>query len=252
MRLFAILFVLLGAVSANAQFTIASPFYVAAFHRAVAAAGGGDACSSCTNETFNGAGTVIPGWKYGDNSAGVVTNVNYATAPAPLNGDQSLLIRNPDSQAGYLNLTVATASEHWVRMTINITNTVVNNMRIYTAEDNVGGRMIQVQLISGAMRIVCGTANATTVSTLSANTTYYVWIHYLKGSGANAVADVAFSSSKTRPTSGDGFAQVTNGSSTADVVDIYLNVSDIAFGSGIMGVIYDDVSFSRSQIGDVP
>lgn len=215
--------------------------------------GGSDACTDCTNETFEGTGTSVAGWKYGDNSAGIVTNIDYTTSPAPIIGSQSALLKNADSQAAYLNLTVATASEHWVRMAVIFTNTVVNNMRIFTAEDNVGGRNLELRLVSGTLRVTHGSATATTASTMSANTVTYIWVHYLKGSGANGVADVGFSTTKTRPTTGGTFASLSNGTAAADTVDIYLNVSDFSFGSGIAGVIYDDVSFSRTGvIGNYP
>jgi hypothetical protein len=132
------------------------------------------------------------------------------------------------------------------------TNTVVNNMRIFRADDNVGGIMVSVHVQAGALRVVCGTANATTVSTLSANTLYYGRIRYLKGTGANAVASVEFSTSKTLPGSGNGFAQTTTGSSANNVLDVFMVVNDPTFGGGIAGVIYDDFSFSPSSIGDFP
>lgn len=253
MRLFAILFVLLGAVSANAQFTIASPFYVAAFHRAVAAAGGGDACSSCTNETFEGAGFTLTGWRVGDNSAGVITNADYATSPAPIAGSHSLLLKNPDSQAAYISKTIASSANVGWRFKMIITNTIVNNMQLVTLDDNVGGVMASFQVQATSLRVVHGTANATTVADLSPDTLYYVWGYRAAGSGANGVGKIAFSTSKTKPTSGDNYAEVTTGSTTANVLDVGAWVRDVSFGSGRTGVIIDDFSIlPGAEIGDFP
>jgi hypothetical protein len=223
-----------------------------AFHAAILSSGG-DPCSNCTNETFEGTGTVVAGWKYGDGTSGVVTNVDYTTSPAPLNGAQSLLIRNPDSQTGYLQLTVPSSGEVWMRATLLFTNAVVNNLRVWCVTDNVGVIQAEVRMISGAARIICGSANATTAGTLSPNTPYNFWFHYLKGTGANAVADVAVSSTKIKPTSGSGFAQTTTGTATANVQDVFMIVNDPTFGGGIGGVIYDDFSFTQlAPIGDFP
>lgn len=216
--------------------------------------GGGDACSSCTNETYEGTGTVLTGWKYGDNSSGIVTNVDYTTSPAPLDGSQSLLIKNVNSQAGYTYKTV-TGSSGGVgfRFRMVITNTIVNNMYVIRGYNNVFSAVFSVQVQSSGLRIVHGTANATTVSTLTAGTTYYVWGFYNKGTGANGVAKVAFSTSKTKPTSGNDYAAVSTGTATNDCVDLGPWVADVSFGSGVAGVIYDQVSFlPGAEIGDFP
>src|SRR4030095_13735684 len=97
-----------------------------------------------------------------------------------------------------------------------ITNTIVNNMRMVIVADNGFAEQASIQVQSSGLRIVMGTANATTVSTLVAGTKYYCWGHVKKGTGANGIADVAFSTTKVRPTSGNGFAQVTTGRTTAN------------------------------------
>jgi hypothetical protein len=213
----------------------------------------GDPCTGCSNETFEGTGTVLDGWKYGDGTAGIVTNVDYATAPAPLSGSQSLMAKNANSQQAQLQLTVPNVGEIWMRCIVTLTNTIVNNMRLLRVDDNVGGVMLSIEVQSSGLRAVSGTGNATTVSTLSADTKYYLWCHYKKGTGANGVADVAFSTTKTRPTSGNNFAQTSAGSTTGNANDVFMNVVDVSFGPGVIGVIYDDWSFSSvSQPGDFP
>lgn len=224
-----------------------------AVQRAAQGPASGDPCTSCTNETYEGTGTAVAGWLYGDNTAGVVTNVDYATAPAPLSGSQSYLIRNPSFQTGYSYINMPNATEVWFRFIFTITNTIVNNMRMVIIADSGFTEQASVQVQSSGLRIVVGTANATTVSTLTAGTKYYCWGHYKKGTGANAVGDIEFSTSKTRLGSGNGFAQTTTGSSTANAQQIGPYVNDVSFGSGIMGCIYDDFSLTTlSQPGDFP
>jgi len=215
--------------------------------------GSGDPCTGCTNETFEGTGTSVAGWKYGDNSSGVITNVDYTTAPAPLNGSQSLLIRNPDSQAGTLNLVIPSSAQVDLRWMMVLTNTIVNNTRLIKLDDNVGAAMFEVQVQATSLRVVHGTANATTVSDLAINTLYYCWAQYVKGSGANGVGSVRFSTSKVKPSSGDGVASLTTGSSVNNATDFYFIVNSVSFGSEISGVIFDDLSISvGGSIGDFP
>lgn len=218
---------------------------------ASAAAGSGDACSSCTNETFEGAGFALTGWRVGDNSAGVVTNADCTVSPAPLAGSQSLFIQNPDSQAAYISKTIASSANVGFRFMMVLSNSVVNNIQLITLDDNVGGSMASIQIQDSSLRIVHGTANATTVADLTAGTTYYVWGYRAAGSGANGVGKIAFSTTKTKPTSGDNFATVTTGSTTANVLDVGFWVRDVSFGSARQGVIVDRLSFlPGAETGD--
>jgi hypothetical protein len=116
----------------------------------------------------------------------------------------------------------------------------------------VAASQFDVQIQSSGLRAVCGTANATTVATLSAGTTYYCWAYYSKGSGANAIYKVAFSTSKTKPTSGNNFAGGSNGSSTGDAREAGPWAQDLNFSVQV-GFIVDSFSFSSTgEIGDFP
>jgi len=61
-----------------------------------------------------------------------------------------------------------------------------------------------------------------TVANVEVDTDYYVWATYKKGSGGNAISTVAFNTTFTRPTSGDNFAECTDGTATADMIRLYL------------------------------
>jgi len=226
---------------------------ILARNRAGGGGGNGDSNSGGTNETYEGTGTVVAGWRYGDNTAGAVTNADYTTSPAPLNGSQSLLLRGTSGNGAYtiLNTPAGTTQMH-LRWMMIITNTVVSNSRLIWCADNAAVSQMQVQIQSSGLRVVCGTANATTVATLSAGTLYYCWADYVKGSGANATAKVAFSTSKTRPTSGNNFASLSNGTSTGDARETGPWCQDLNFSVHV-GTIFDDFSMNLSQeIGDFP
>lgn len=205
--------------------------------------GASDACSSCTNETFEGTGYAVAGWT----ESGDTADEDYTTAPAPLAGSQSLVIRNAAFATAFASIDMPSSGEGWMRFKVCFTNTIVDTWFVAYFLNNAGGGLASLRINSGGLRVEAGGApSATTVATLSAGTTYNVWFHYAKGSGANAVADVGFSTSSVRPTSGDNFAQVTTGTSTADTLEWWLGGGDATFGGAYAGAIYDSVSFSTT------
>lgn len=77
---------------------------------------------------------------------------------------------------------------------------------------------LTLKLSAGTIGVDDNTVNqAFTVSTLSINTLYYVWVHYIAGTGANSFASVAFSTTLSEPTSGNNFASFSNGSDTRPI-----------------------------------
>jgi hypothetical protein len=59
-----------------------------------------------------------------------------------------------------------------------------------------------------------GITFASPVIAINLGTVYHIWIHYLAGSGANATISLGIADSPVEPTSGNGYAQMTNGVST--------------------------------------
>lgn len=90
---------------------------------------------------------------------------------------------------------------------------------------------------------------AYTVNTVSLNTTYHVWFKYAKSTSSNGIATVGFSTDGTKPASGNGFAQCTNGDKTDQANTCVL------YGQkdGTGGVNYYDKWYvSTSEIGSNP
>lgn len=225
-----------------------------AVQRAAQGPATGDPCTSCTNENFNAAGYDLTGWTEGG-ANGSITNKDYTTAPAPIEGVQSLLLKNPGFGNVFTYINMPNSGEVWVRFAMVITNTIVNGVRVFYIADSGFTQLASVEVRSSGLKVICGTGNATTVATLNPDKTNYVWIHYLKGSGANAVADVAFREhpTKTRPTSGNNFAQTTAGTSTANQQQCGPYVSDVDNNNSIGGIIFDQMSLTTiGQIGDFP
>jgi hypothetical protein len=112
---------------------------------------------------------------------------------------------------------------------------------------NSGGTPVESYRILADGRLQCLSGSTTTVGTVSAGTTYHVWCHYKKGSGANAVIDIAFSTDGLRPTSGNNFAQKTNGTSTSQVDRLIVGPT-----LNTQTHIFDKVRVDDAQIGDNP
>lgn len=245
-----LLLLLMLAASASAQFNLRNSSRTVAF--IASSTPPSDPCTGCTNETYEGTGLAVAGWVFGGGT-GSITNVDYTTSPAPIDGSQSYLIRNPANDNSFSYINMPNTGEIWYRFKVILTNNVVNGARLWIVADNTFTLRSGIEIRSSGLRITHGTANATTVATLSANTLIYVWGHYLKGSGANGVADVAWSTGKQRPTSGNNFASVSTGTSTQNQQQCGPYVSDVDFAGVVCGAIYDSVSLSTTgQIGDFP
>lgn len=209
----------------------------------------GDPCSGCTNETFEGAGSVYSAWQW-SGDAGEVTNVDYTTAPAPISGSQSLLLKSPAGGSAIGQLPVnGTVTECWVRWSMILTNFVPNNFRIFYVADNTAAPILDFNTsASGQLLCRSGTATATTTDVIPSNVVVYVWGHYLKNTGI----DIQFGTSKTRPTSGTKYASATTGTANLNLGQWGPYVSDNNFTLAT-GIIFDDMSLSvTGQIGDVP
>ncbi len=68
----------------------------------------------------------------------------------------------------------------------------------------------------GVISLICG-PQTIPIAAMSANTTYYVWVRLVKGTGSNGVAEIAFDTIDSRPTSGDNFAMRTNAAINEDI-----------------------------------
>jgi hypothetical protein len=112
--------------------------------------------------------------------------------------------------------------------------------------DGSGNNLCYVILTStGALQIFDGSGSSSTGGgTVSANTSYYIWLHRLKGSGANGVADVYISTTTTKP--GAATLSISNGSTTADAANIQI------YNNGGDTMITDYLRVSTTVIGSAP
>ncbi len=75
------------------------------------------------------------------------------------------------------------------------------------------------------------------VTPLTINTNWFVWGHYIAGTGANATLTVGYNTVLVEPTSGNSFVSITNGASTG-------RVSSIDFEALTANTVIDHVGVS--------
>lgn len=176
---------------------------------------GGAGPSYLINQNFEGTGY--------DNSETWTETGNpdedYATAPAPLVGSQSL----------YIDGSAATKSAISPNFGDQLTFSVFFKLHVVTLPGSTGRELIRFLLngsqsagseltvnSTGVLTLTVGTTTISTTTTVSAGTTYNVWVDYTAESpdtALNGVGQVAFSTGTTKPTSdggGNGYGRRTN------------------------------------------
>ena len=209
-------------------------------------AGGAAGASYLIKQGFEGAGY--------DNSetwteagSGTIDEDNTST---PLVDSQSLRITT-SANTGLSEASFADRSDLWVYFQFRpeaIPAATSQMAQILNGTTEV----VRIRLTStGALEVrpAGGTAIAT-VSTLSATTLYHVWVHYVKGSGADGYASIAFSTDGTKPTSGNNFRESTNGTGTLDANKLRLGPGTA--GSTTQDLTFDKVRADDATIGDSP
>jgi hypothetical protein len=123
--------------------------------------------------------------------------------------------------------------------------------RFFYIRDSSNNVLLEcLQNSTGTVTARAGTSGGSTTSgTLSASTDYHCWVKYVKGTGANAVAEFGFSTDGVRPTTGANFISDGSGSAAVDA-------DHIAFGNNAAQVIptwdFDRVLVDDAVIGDNP
>lgn len=194
--------------------------------------------SPIVHETFDAAGYDLVGWAEG--VSGGTVDEDYTTAPAPLEGTQSLRITRPIGDSVVTGLAFTDQAEITIVFRMRFTDKSTLDLEFLRINDVFGVRSVTVnKTATDTLIIYDSTAFIDTVATISQDVTYYVWIHCVKGTGANGVLSIAFSTDGSRPTSGTNFAQVSNGAVTVDFGQVLFEQSSV--GSQTSVIIFDDL-----------
>lgn len=236
-RLLLVLIAILVAAPASA-----SEF--AHFKKKPAAASGG-APTYLANESFDtNPGYDLPSWT-------AIGTPDPDNTTVVMEGTQSFYADGRAATAG-ARRGITASGEAWVYVLIRPldtpTGTGDKTLIMVTATATTKGRVT----IDNAAKISVynGSTKATTVGVVSTTDNTHLWFHYKKGTGADGVADVGFSTTGTKPSTGDNFAAVSAGTATTDVDRIYIE-SEFINGSGIR-VHFDKLRVDDATIGDNP
>lgn len=189
---------------------------------------------SLVNETFEGTGTPT-GWFKGGSA-------DFDSTASPLQGAQSLRL---NTSADYANTPSIAEDEIWGRFLYR-PSSVTDTVNTLILDDAGFTQMMGISLYTDGTLIALDNGVGVfdfTTDAMSANTTYYVWFHYKKGSGANAVIDVMFDTTcTTRPSVGSSkWAGGTTGVSTSDIEFAQFS------STGSIVYDYDDLQISNTD-----
>lgn len=176
-------------------------------------------------------------------------NADYTTTA--LLGSQSLLA-NTATTAARARADFTNNDNLWgyfLFRRVGGSNPAGDRLLLEIAQNGGSTRAFAISVTStGALKVDAGTT-ATTTDVTAVDTTYHIWWRYAKGSGSNAIGEVAFSTNGTEPTSGNAFKNVTNGTYTGQGGRIYLGYTSTNANSDF---VYDKVLVDDADIGSNP
>jgi hypothetical protein len=213
--------------------------------------GSGVSCASGTSyliqQNFEGTGyDHSEVWNEGSNP-----DEDYTTAPAPLEGSQSIFFRAVTTSVRTFSPTFAAQSTAEAYFLYRPTTIGLGGDTIFLFRNN-GGSVTTLQIdidATGHLRCDDGTITSNyTDDAAAVGTTWHVWLRYVKGTGINAQYSVAFSSDGVRPTSGTAkFSSTSIGVSTVDTDQLRMSAE-----SGTCAWIGDKVRVANTTIGNNP
>lgn len=227
------------ACSLKAQIGLASTEFLASLNVASSAA----APTYLFEENFEGTGYENVVFVSGSH-----VDPDYTTSP--LEASHSLKL----GASSYIQFTNSTSlDEMWLYFMIRPQGSGFNWYIHRGIQSGLSTVTYEVDITSGGLlRVTCGTANNATTGTLSAGTDYHVWIHYLKGGGANDdTLEAWFNTTDTLPAS-DGPGGVKHAKITTGSLDRQVKHFQLGYVSGSVTNIYDKVRLDDEAIGSSP
>jgi hypothetical protein len=223
---------ILAALSLSAILASNSPI-IQTPARNVAPAGGGGGTPDYA-ETFNPTGYDLS-WTESNNP-----NEDYTTAPAPLEGAQSLYV-NGQAAGANTYLTITASDNVYAFWLLHVVDdpTAYRSMAYIT--DSGGNTLCDLSVGpdgGGYFQILGGTGSSGTTA-ITEDTTLRIWFEHEKGTGANGVARLYISTTDTKPAA---TLTMSNGSTTAQAARFYLGT----WASGGGNVIHDNLKIHRT------
>lgn len=191
------------------------------------------------NEDFEGSGTPA-GWFRGGSA-------DFDSTAVVLAGSQSLSIDKTTSDyATYIGLS-SDKSEVWGKMLFRRNASLPSAYSNFFGMSDAGFSYIfRVGLLStGVLVLDSGTIYLTTSDSISVDTVIYIWFHFKKGTGSDAIAEIWWNTVNTRPiTGGSKYAGATNGNISSNVNSLLL-YNETSDSSGIN--IFDNFQIAETE-----
>jgi hypothetical protein len=174
---------------------------------------------------------------------------NYNTSPAPLAGSYSARLA---STTGYALMvkTFTGVSPFYIQGMFNIgtINTTADFATLCDVRDAAASVNLATFMIkSGKFQLYDGVNYHDTGITALTNTTYWFWMEYTKGTGANAIGTLYISTTAEKP--GSPSVQSTDGNGTADAGWVRFQGGDVGRATPVIwdGILAEkDAAFSGS------
>lgn len=205
------------------------------------------ASANLFDETFEtpGTGYVAAGWTP---SGDVNPDPVNATAPAPLDGSQSLRI-TIGGQTSATTIPITASGEVFIKFHFQIVSKI-GNARIFSFLDVGNSVQAFSEFDTSNVSPVynwydSATGGAATPSAATAvATSYYTWARYKKASGGgnNGILEVEYNTANTRTGSGTKYAIKSNGNGTLDIALIRLGTAN----PETYVCVFDNVSVSNT------
>jgi len=188
-----------------------------------------------------------------DESGGTGTiNEDYTTSP--LEGSQSLLLSSTNQHPHTKFVLPSNQDELWIFFSFRIDTALNTTRTIAVARDASGNEMAGVR-ITATNVLQIWLPNGTTGLTDSpvTGTNYNLWWHIKKGTGADGICSIGFSTGTIEPTSGNSFRSQTNGTNTADFHELQFQITTNTNTNTTGAIVFDKVLISDTgTIGNNP
>jgi hypothetical protein len=184
-----------------------------------------------------------------ENCEGTGTPSGWSNAVSPewdytttvLAGSQSLFLNGADGDNVQFALPGGDQAEVWFKCRFRFAALGTLGSFIALQNSSFGNVLIVRQWLSGTMRVSCG-STATTTDAISSGATLFLWGHYLKGTGSNAVAEIWWNTTDTKPADASAkHAKITDGTATTDFHNLLLFTEDADISP-----ILDNIQFAAT------
>lgn len=163
-------------------------------------------------------------------------NWDYTTSPAA--GSQCAQFGAAGAE--YSTYTISAIGDVWVFFAIRVDAFTAGNDMVRLRDGSSDIVAFRAHT-SGQFRLACGGQTGTT--SMSPGTWYYVWIHYVKGTGSDGTCDAFVSTTTTKP--GTATIALSGTTATANITQLrsyglntttihsldYIRADDVAIGS---------------------